>query len=118
MFFNPKNLFPKHLFHSKKEKSSVSRSDPLSFGSSSSSDESTHKVVTGGSQTPTSVLPEASSSLSSDVTIEVQWELAQAFWLIDRNNNNDNIVQATTLFLDFVPPLFHSNNNDLSTTTT
>ncbi|CAK8543134.1 unnamed protein product [Lathyrus sativus] len=94
-FINPKNLSPKHLFRSKKEKSSVSRSDPLSFGSSSSSDESTHKAVTGGSQTPTSVLPEASSSSWSDVTVEVQWELAQAFRLIDRDN--DGVVSREEL---------------------
>ncbi|CAI8613889.1 unnamed protein product [Vicia faba] len=95
-FINPKNLSPKHLFRSKKEKSSVSRSDPPSFGSASSSDESTHKAVTGGSQTPTSVLPEeASSSSWSDVTVEVQLELAQAFQLIDRDN--DGVVSRQEL---------------------
>ncbi|XP_058737856.1 probable calcium-binding protein CML36 [Vicia villosa] len=94
-FINPKSLSPKRLFRSKKEKSSVSRSDPLSFGSASSSDDSTHKAVTGGSQTPTSVLPEASSSSWSDVTVEVQWELAQAFQLIDRDN--DGVVSRQEL---------------------
>ncbi|CAJ2671602.1 putative calcium-binding protein CML36-like [Trifolium pratense] len=90
-FINPKNLSPKRLFRSKKEKSSVSRSDPPSFGSASSSDESTHKTVAGGSQTPTSVLPED----WSDVNVDVQWELAQAFRLIDRDN--DGVVSRQEL---------------------
>jgi calcium-binding protein CML len=93
-FINPKNLSPKRLFRSKKEKSSVSRSDPPSFGSASSSDESTHKAVAGGSQTPTSVLPEVSGEWS-DVNVDVQWELAQAFRLIDRDN--DGVVSHEEL---------------------
>lgn len=92
-FINPKNLSPKRLFR-KKEKSSVSRSDPLSFGSSSSSDESLHKPITGGSQTPTSVLPEVSGEWS-DITVDVQCELAQAFRLIDRDN--DGVVSREEL---------------------
>ena len=87
-FINPKNLFRK------KEKSSVSRSDPLSFGSSSSSDESLHKPITGGSQTPTSVLPDVSGEWS-DITVDVQCELAQAFRLIDRDN--DGVVSREEL---------------------
>nr|AFK42347.1 unknown [Medicago truncatula] len=92
-FINPKNLSPKRLFR-KKEKSSVSRSDPLSFGSSSSSDESLHKPITAGSQTPTSVLPEVSGEWS-DITVDVQCELAQAFRLIDRDN--DGVVSREEL---------------------
>ncbi|RDX92638.1 putative calcium-binding protein CML36, partial [Mucuna pruriens] len=96
---NPKNLklSPKHLFRSKKERSSVSRSDPPSFGSgsSSSSDGSTHKpAAAAGSQTPTSVLPDVSGDWS-DVTVDVRWELAQAFRLIDRDN--DGVVSREDL---------------------
>lgn len=96
---NPKNLklSPKRLFRSKKEHSAVSRSDPSSFGSgssSSSSEGSTHKAVTAGSQTPTSVLPDVSGDWS-DVTVDVRWELAQAFRLIDRDN--DGVVTREEL---------------------
>ncbi|XP_004493430.1 probable calcium-binding protein CML36 [Cicer arietinum] len=95
---NPKNLklSPKRFFRSKKERSSVSRSDPPSFGSTSSSDGSNHQPVTGGSQTPTSVLPEISGDWS-DVTVDVQWELSQAFRLIDRDN--DGVVSREELEL-------------------
>ncbi|KAL2320692.1 hypothetical protein Fmac_029661 [Flemingia macrophylla] len=62
------SLSPKRLFRSKKNKQ---LSHPLSFGSgSSSSDGSTHKP-----QTPTTVLPDH------------RFHLAQAFRLIDRDND-------------------------------
>ncbi|XP_027350932.1 probable calcium-binding protein CML36 [Abrus precatorius] len=100
---NPKNLklSPKHLFRSKKQRSLVSRSDPLSFGSgssSSSSDDSTHKTpnaaAPAGSQTPTSVLPDVTVDWS-DITVDVRWDLAQAFRLIDRDN--DGVVSREEL---------------------
>ncbi|KAK7336492.1 hypothetical protein VNO77_17034 [Canavalia gladiata] len=99
---NPKSLklSPKRLFRSKKERSLVSRSDPPSFGSgssSSSSEDSTHKTANGvapGSQTPTSVLPDVSGEWSV-VTVDVRWELAQAFRLIDRDN--DGVVSREEL---------------------
>ncbi|ESW34126.1 hypothetical protein PHAVU_001G126700 [Phaseolus vulgaris] len=95
---NPKNLklSPKHFFRSKKERS-LSRSDPPSFGSSSSSDDSTHKPAApsaAGSLTPTSVLPGVSGDWS-DVTVDVRWDLAQAFRLIDRDN--DGVVSRQDL---------------------
>ncbi|KAJ1404169.1 EF-Hand 1, calcium-binding site [Sesbania bispinosa] len=96
---NPKHLklSPKRLFRSKKERSEISRSDPPSFGSGassspSSSEGSTHKAVTGGSRTPTSVLPDVSGDWSD---VEVRWEFAQAFRLIDRDN--DGVVSREEL---------------------
>ncbi|KAK7286706.1 hypothetical protein RJT34_21900 [Clitoria ternatea] len=90
------NLSPKRLFRSKKPRSTVSRSDPPSFGSSSSSsnESPTHKpsnTAAGGSQTPTSVLPEDWSYTS----VDVRWDLAQAFRLIDRDN--DGVVSRQEL---------------------
>ncbi|CAJ1913885.1 unnamed protein product [Sphenostylis stenocarpa] len=95
---NPKNLklSPKHLFRSKKHRS-LSRSDPPSFGSGSSSDESIHKPAAPGATgylTPTSVLPDVSGDWSDD-TVDVRWDLAQAFRLIDRDN--DGIVSRQDL---------------------
>lgn len=97
---NPKTLklSPKRFFRSKKERSLVSRSDPLSFGSTSSSDDSIHKPAAGvatGSHTPTSVLPEISGDWSTAVDGDVRWELAQAFRLIDRDN--DGVVSRHDL---------------------
>ncbi|XP_028761412.1 probable calcium-binding protein CML36 [Neltuma alba] len=75
---------PKRLFRSKKERSSVSRSGPPSFGSgtsSSSSDGSTILRATSGvagSSTPTSVLPDWP---------DFHWDTVHAFKLIDRDND-------------------------------
>ncbi|KAF7819075.1 putative calcium-binding protein CML36 [Senna tora] len=98
---NAKNLSPKRLFRSKKERSVVSRSDPSSFSSgtsSSSSDGSIHKPLPGaaGSTTPTSVLPEISGDWS-DISAEIPTDLglAQAFKLIDRDN--DGIISREEL---------------------
>ncbi|KFK38406.1 hypothetical protein AALP_AA3G109000 [Arabis alpina] len=65
-------LNPKRFFRSKVSKSSSS------FGSASSSSST---VVTGGSVTPTSILPEISPSPYSYV------EILKSFSLIDRNND-------------------------------
>ncbi|XP_054803435.1 probable calcium-binding protein CML36 [Prosopis cineraria] len=79
---------PKRLFRSKKERSSVSRSRPPSFGSgtsSSSSEGSTiHKAPSGvaGSSTPTSVLPDFSSDWS-----DFPCDMVHAFKLMDRDND-------------------------------
>ncbi|TKY62675.1 calcium-binding protein CML36 [Spatholobus suberectus] len=94
---NPKTLklSPKRLFRSKKERSAVSRSDPPSFGSGSSSEDSTHKPgAAPGSQTPTSVLPDRSGDWS-DAVADLRWDLAQAFRLIDRDN--DGVVSRQDL---------------------
>ncbi|RZB47762.1 probable calcium-binding protein CML36 [Glycine soja] len=94
---NPKNLklSPKRFFR-KKERSLVSRSDPPSFGSGSSSDDSTtnHKP-SAGNQTPTSVLPGVSGDWSDVAAVDVRWDLAQAFRLIDRDN--DGVVTRQDL---------------------
>ncbi|KAI9120520.1 hypothetical protein K1719_007553 [Acacia pycnantha] len=79
---------PKRLFRSKKERSSVSRSGPPSFGSgisSSSSDGSTiHKApgALAGPSTPTSVLLECSSDWP-----DCHCGMVHAFKLIDRDND-------------------------------
>ncbi|XP_020208874.1 probable calcium-binding protein CML36 [Cajanus cajan] len=66
------SLTPKRLFRSKRERSKLSsRSDPPSFGSGSSSSSSSSEGSTHKPHTPTSVLP----------------DLAQAFRLIDRDND-------------------------------
>ncbi|KAF7804036.1 putative calcium-binding protein CML36 [Senna tora] len=88
---NPKTLklSPKHLFRSKKDRSSLSRSDaPSSFSSgtssSSSSDGSSSTTLNPanaalvGSSTPTSVLPDWSDN---------QCDFVEAFRLIDRDND-------------------------------
>ncbi|KAI5318067.1 hypothetical protein L3X38_037775 [Prunus dulcis] len=101
-----KSLSPKRLFRSKKDRSAVSRrsSDPLSFesgtasSSSSSSSDSLHKPGTGaeagGIGTPTSVLPERSGDWS-DFSTDLQLDMAQAFKLIDRDN--DGVVSIKEL---------------------
>lgn len=103
-----KSLSPKQLFRSKKDRSAVSRrsSDPPSFGSgtasssssSSSSSDSLHKPGTGaeagGIGTPTSVLPERSGDWSHFST-DLQLDMAQAFKLIDRDN--DGVVSRKEL---------------------
>ncbi|XP_054777737.1 probable calcium-binding protein CML35 [Prosopis cineraria] len=98
---NPKTfrLNAKQLFRSKRERSAVSRSDPPSFsssGTSSSSDESTHKPAPGapGSRTPTSVLPDISPDWS-DHSTEIQSDLAQALRLVDRDD--DGIISREEL---------------------
>ncbi|KAI4300854.1 hypothetical protein L6164_034184 [Bauhinia variegata] len=93
------SLSPKRFFRSKKERSAVSKSDPSSFSSgtsSSSSDASNHKAANGaaGSRTPTSVLPGTSGDWS-DYSADIQCELAQAFKLIDRDN--DGIISLEEL---------------------
>lgn len=94
-----KNLSPKRLFRSKKDRSSVSRSEPPSFGSgtdssSSSSSDSIHKpgAGAGGITTPTSVLPEKSGDWSD---FSADLDMAQAFKLIDRDN--DGVVSRKEL---------------------
>ncbi|CAN8269503.1 unnamed protein product [Cochlearia groenlandica] len=67
--FNPKRFFRS------KDRSTVSKSGS-SFGSASS-------VVTGGSVTPTSILPE----ISTDPSPYSHVEILQAFKLIDRDND-------------------------------
>lgn len=76
-------LNPKRLFRSK-DRSTVSKSGS-SFGSASSSSsgadcKNPSVVVTGGSVTPTSILPEVSGPYS-------YVEILQAFKLIDRDND-------------------------------
>ncbi|WOH00047.1 hypothetical protein DCAR_0519403 [Daucus carota subsp. sativus] len=73
------NINPKKLF--KKKTRSVSRSEQSSFGSSatSSSDDSTHHSKPAGSGTPTSVLPDPTSSDFCD--------LVQAFKIIDADGD-------------------------------
>ncbi len=110
---NPKNLklSPKRFFRSKKDRSAVSRSDPPSFGSgssSSSSEGSTHKAATcaAGSQTPTSVLPDVSGDWP-DVSGDLHCDLAQAFRLIDRDNDgvvSRNELEALLTRLAAAPP--------------
>ncbi|KAF8085914.1 hypothetical protein N665_0642s0010 [Sinapis alba] len=80
-------LNPKRLFRSK-DRSTVSKSTAYSGSASSFSsaaaDECNHSsVVTGGSITPTSILPEASSDPSPYSYVEI----LQAFKLIDRDND-------------------------------
>ncbi|KAM5578019.1 putative calcium-binding protein CML36 [Rosa sericea] len=95
------SLSPKRLFGSKKDRSAVSRSDPPSFGSgtasSSSSDPlpSDHKPGPGGMGTPTSVLPGKISGDWSDFSADTHLDVAQAFKLIDRDN--DGLVSRKEL---------------------
>ncbi|OIW11489.1 hypothetical protein TanjilG_26855 [Lupinus angustifolius] len=98
---NPKKLklSPKRLFRSKKNRSTVSRSDPPSFGSgslSSSSEGSIHKTETGatGSQTPTSVLPDVSDEWTA-ISGDLHFDLSNAFRFIDRDN--DGVVSRNEL---------------------
>lgn len=99
---NPKNLklSPKGLFRSSsKEKYTPSKSDPPSFGSGTTSSSSSSSDLkagagVGGSVTPTSVLPEISGDLS-DFSADIHSELAEAFKLIDRDN--DGIVSRKEL---------------------
>ncbi|KAI3677998.1 hypothetical protein L6452_37275 [Arctium lappa] len=84
---------PKNLFRSKKNRS-VSRSDPSSFGSytttSSGSPEPSHrhhKSKSSGVATPTSVLREISSDEWSEISTDVQLELVQAFRFIDSDGD-------------------------------
>uniref|UniRef100_A0A1J3ITK3 Putative calcium-binding protein CML36 n=1 Tax=Noccaea caerulescens TaxID=107243 RepID=A0A1J3ITK3_NOCCA len=79
-------LNPKRLFRSK-DRSTVSKSSS-SFGSASSSSsgadcKNPSVVVTGGSVTPTSILPEVSGDPSPYSYVEI----LQAFKLIDRDND-------------------------------
>ncbi|KAF1880929.1 hypothetical protein Lal_00022959 [Lupinus albus] len=88
---NKLKLSPKRFFRSKKDRSAVSRSDPLSFGSeslSSSSEGSTHKTATGatGSLTPTSVLPNVSGDWTA-ISGDLHSDLANAFRFIDRDSD-------------------------------
>ncbi|CAA7059992.1 unnamed protein product [Microthlaspi erraticum] len=81
--FNPKRLFRS------KDPSTVSKSGS-SFGSASSSSSGADcknppVVVTGGSVTPTSILPEVSGS--GDPSPYSYVEILQAFKLIDRDND-------------------------------
>ena len=97
-----KNLSPKRLFRSKKDRSAVSRSEPPSFGSetasasSSSSSYTIHKTGAGagGVTTPTSVLPERSGEWS-EFSADLQLDMAQPFKLIDRDN--DGVVSRKEL---------------------
>lgn len=99
MKINPKNLklSPKRLFRSKKDRSSVSKSQPSSFGSvssssSSGSDGSTPHGKPGSErdvadlETPTSVLPEISAEWSNS-SADMHVELMQESNLIDRDDD-------------------------------
>ncbi|XP_065856912.1 probable calcium-binding protein CML35 [Euphorbia lathyris] len=93
---NPKNLSPKRLFRSKKDRSIVSRSDPSSdsYGSSSDSSLSNHKAADIG--TPTSVLPQENSGDWSYLsTADLYSDLFHAFKVMD--GDNDGIVSRTQL---------------------
>ncbi|KAK7344992.1 hypothetical protein VNO77_15317 [Canavalia gladiata] len=79
-------LNPKRLFRFK-DRSAISRSDPPSFGSGTSS-----SAAANGGRTPTSVLPAVSGDWADAVTGDFHFELAQAFRLIDRDN--DGIVSV------------------------
>lgn len=94
-------LSPKSLLRSgsKEKKYTPSKSDPPSFGSgTTSSSSSTSDLKSGvayvGVVTPTSVLPERSGDLS-DFSVDLHSELAEAFKLIDRDN--DGIVSRKEL---------------------
>ncbi|KAJ1382122.1 EF-Hand 1, calcium-binding site [Sesbania bispinosa] len=76
------NLNPKRIFR-RKDRSEVSRSDPPSFGSTSSSVSS----AANGGRTPNSVLPK--------VPGDFRGELTQAFRLID--SDNDGFVSLSEL---------------------
>ncbi|XP_068330055.1 probable calcium-binding protein CML36 [Pyrus communis] len=96
-----KNLSPKRLFRSKKDRYAVSSSDPPSFGSGtdfsssfSSSSDSIHKPGAGGVTTPTSVLAER-SGYWSEFSADLQLDMAKAFKLIDRDN--DGVVSRKEL---------------------
>ncbi|KAK9069249.1 hypothetical protein SSX86_013365 [Deinandra increscens subsp. villosa] len=88
----PAKFNPKSLFRSKKT-STVSRSESSSFDSSittsSDSPDSSHhhhrkSKANGGVATPTSVLRETSSSdEGSEISAELQFELLQAFRIMD-----------------------------------
>ncbi|KAL7197531.1 hypothetical protein ACSBR2_020129 [Camellia fascicularis] len=85
------NINPKRLFRSKKSRS-VSRSDPLSFSSGSSSSESStsgslhHRKSEPEKETPTSVLPSKSSEISCDWS-EICFEFVQTFKMIDKDGD-------------------------------
>uniref|UniRef100_A0A6N2MAS0 EF-hand domain-containing protein n=1 Tax=Salix viminalis TaxID=40686 RepID=A0A6N2MAS0_SALVM len=104
-------LSPKRLFGSKKDRSMLSRSDPSSFGYSSLlcktsvhlPDSATAKT---GLRTPTSVLPQASGDWF-DISADLSFELAQAFKLIDRDNDglvSRNELEALLTKLGTEPP--------------
>ncbi|KAJ8760102.1 hypothetical protein K2173_010958 [Erythroxylum novogranatense] len=102
---NPKRmrLSPKRFFRSKKDGSSVSRSDPSSF--SSSDEASVHKPTS--SATPTSVLPESSGDWSDILGNDLYADLLQAFKLIDRDNDgfvSRHDLEALLLRLGAEPP--------------
>ncbi|KAJ8770438.1 hypothetical protein K2173_017929 [Erythroxylum novogranatense] len=82
-------LSPKRFLRSIKDRSSVSRSDPSSFSSSSSSSvTSVHKpITTAGAGTPTSVIPESSSDWSGIHGRDLYSETVEAFKLIDKDND-------------------------------
>lgn len=96
-------LSPKRFFRSKskRDRTSVSRSDPSSFSSSSTSDSFTHNRSGSAPDrvgTPTSVLPEISgdwSDMSADFSPDLNYELVQAFKLLDRDN--DGVVLRSEL---------------------
>ncbi|KAJ6408321.1 EF-HAND CALCIUM-BINDING DOMAIN CONTAINING PROTEIN [Salix viminalis] len=108
-------LSPKRLFGSKKDRSMLSRSDPSSFGSgtassSSSAETSVHlpdsATAKTGLRTPTSVLPQASGDWF-DISADLSFELAQAFKLIDRDNDglvSRNELEALLTKLGTEPP--------------
>jgi len=102
----PKNLSPKHLFGSKKDRSDLSRSDPSSFSSGTASSSCSESSLTSrkpdsgasvpGFVTPTSVLPRVSGDWSgSDISPGIHLELAHAIKLIDRDN--DGVISRCEL---------------------
>ncbi|WCJ33337.1 Calcium-binding EF-hand family protein [Euphorbia peplus] len=92
---NPKNLSPKRLFRSKKDKSQISRSDP-SYSSSDSSVKRDSVADATDIGTPTSVLPgDNSGDWSYISTAHIYSELFNAFKIMD--GDNDGIVSRAQL---------------------
>lgn len=79
------NINPKKIF--RKKTRSVSRSDPSSFSSVTSSSSDLPNLKSNGSATPTSVLPIRDSSESSSESTSELYELVQAFKVIDRDGD-------------------------------
>jgi calcium-binding protein CML len=93
----PKNLqlSPSHLFRSaKKDRSIVSRSDPSSFSSGTTSSSASDGSVKPPAPDPTSVLP-SDGDWCAAISSDIYFELAHAFKLIEKDN--DGFVLRTKL---------------------
>ncbi|GJX74266.1 probable calcium-binding protein CML36 [Tanacetum coccineum] len=106
----PAKINPKHIFRSKKHKTTVTRSNQSSFSSSDSPESShhRHKANTSGVTTPTSVLP------SSDDYSDLQFDLIQAFRFIDTDNDGKITTQELETILNRIvrsEPLIQSDIN-------